>query len=151
MILTNKRRFGAEKVGKYVVYLLEGWWEKLKMLNVYLTYICHGIPIEKHESASTLIFFRSKQRATQKTMSREKETILVKPGRDSQNILRNRIRIFLLKNMTQVFLGEIQGIKKEKRKDFLQDYFLTQPRNRIIVVEWGVYLYFQCIFWCGRG
>ena len=102
-------------------------------------YIFHGIPVEKHEGASTLIFFRSKLRATQKnnnkTMSREKETILVKPGRDSQNILRNRIRIFLLENMTQVFLGEIQGMKKEKRKDFLQDYFLTQPRNRIIVVE----------------
>ena len=47
-------------------------------------------------------------------MNREKETILVKPGRDSQNILRNRIRIFLLENMTQVFLGEIQGIKREK-------------------------------------
>ena len=48
-------------------------------------------------------------------MSREEETILVKPGRDSQNILRNRIRIFFLENMTQVFLGEIQGIKKREQ------------------------------------
>ena len=91
-----------------------------------------------------------------KTISREKETIFVKPGRDSQNILRNRIRIFLLENMTQVFLGEIQGIKKEKRKDFLQDFSYSKQNYccgvrclfifPMYILMWGEGLKTNCCF-----
>ena len=78
-------------------------------------------------------------------MSREKETILVKPGRDSQNILRNRIRIFLLENMTQVFLGEIQGIKKEKRKDFSKTIFLLNLETELLL--WSkVFIYISNVY-----
>ena len=83
-------------------------------------------------------------------MSREKETILVKPGRDSQNILRNRIRISLLENMTQVFLGEIQGIKKEKRKDFSKTIFLLNLETELLL--WSkVFIYISNVYFDVEG
>ena len=47
--------------------------------------------------------------------------------------------------MTQVFLGEIQGIKKEKRKDFSKTIFLLNLETELLL--WSkVFIYISNVY-----